>query len=314
MGEQEKPVVAVIAGPTASGKTRMGVELCRAFNGEVVSADSMQIYRGIPVGTACPTEAEREGVPHHLMDFVPLDEAFSVARWCELAKQTIDGILSRGKLPVIVGGTGLYITSLMDNVCFSPSAEDPQLRERLRRRAEEEGAAPLLEELRSFDPESAARLHPNNVGRIIRAIELYRVSGVTMTEQLRQSKQEPSPYRFVPAALSCRDREQLYDRINRRVDVMLQNGLLEEARRVLQKGGHTVCQAIGYKEFAPYFAGEESLEDAAERLRQNTRRYAKRQLTWFRRDERFHWIFRDDYRDDEQWIQAAEEYLTSCRL
>lgn len=313
MEDREKPMVVVIAGPTASGKTRMGVRICQAFDGEVVSADSMQIYQGVRIGTACPTEEEREGIPHHLMDFVPLHESFSVARWCELAKQTIDEILSRGKLPVIVGGTGLYITSLMDNVRFAPSAEDPELRETLRQRAEREGAESLLKELGSFDPESAARLHPNNVGRIIRAIELYRVSGITMTEQMRQSRQEKSPYQFVAAALSYRDREKLYDRINRRVDGMLREGLLEEARLVLRESGHTASQAIGYKEFAPYFAGEQSLEAACEQLKQNTRRYAKRQLTWFRRDERFRWIYRDDYENEELWIQTAEEYFKSCK-
>ena len=302
--------LAVVAGPTASGKTGLAVELALRLNGEVVSADSMQIYRRMAIATAKPTLQEMKGVPHHLIDFLEPGESFSVAQYVQRARQVIGEIHSRGKLPIVAGGTGLYIQSLVDNVSFSPQPEDPELRERLRQKAEREGAQALLEELREFDPQSAARLHPNNLGRVIRAIEVYRLTGRTMTQQLEDSRREPSPYRLCMLGLTYSRRELLYDRINRRVDVMMEEGLLEEARQMRrEKLSSTAAQAIGYKELEGYFAGQEPLEEALERMKRETRRYAKRQLTWFRRDSRFHWLEMDKL--GEKAVDEGEKILVS---
>ena len=293
-GIEETIPLAVVAGPTASGKTGLAVELALRLDGEVVSADSMQIYRRMAIATAKPTPEEQLGVPHHLIDFLEPGEQFSVAQYVELARKTIREIRSRGKLPIVAGGTGLYIQSLVDNIAFSPQPSDPALREALRQRAQREGRESLLRELASFDPESAARLHPNNLGRVIRAIEVYRLTGKTMTQQMAQSRREPSPYRPAMLGLTYSDRQLLYNRIDRRVDAMVAQGLLEEARQMREEGlSSTAAQAIGYKELEGYFAGEEPLEEALERMKRETRRYAKRQLTWFRRDERFHWLEMD---------------------
>ena len=302
--------LAVVAGPTASGKTGLAVELALRLGGEVVSADSMQIYRRMAIATAKPTPAEMKGVPHHLIDFLEPGENFSVAQYVQRARQVIQEIHRRGKLPSVAGGTGLYIQSLVDNVSFSPQPEDPALREALRQKAQREGGQSLLRELAEFDPQSAARLHPNNLGRVIRAIEVYRLTGRTMTQQLEASRQEPSPYRLGMLGLTFSRRELLYDRINRRVDCMMEEGLLEEARQMRgEKLSSTAAQAIGYKELEGYFDGRESLEEALERMKRETRRYAKRQLTWFRRDKRFFWLEMDTL--GEHAADEGEKILVS---
>lgn len=288
------PVVAVV-GPTASGKSRLAVDIALRKNGEVISADSMQIYKGMNIGTAKPALEEMCGVPHHLIDFADISQPFSVANYVALASECITELDTRGKLPVIAGGTGLYIRSLLNNIQFTDDDKDEILRKELAQKAAQEGAEALLDELKSFDPESAERIHPNNIGRIIRAIEIFRTTGITMTEQNIRSKQKPTPFNACVIGLDFKDRQILYDRINRRVDQMMSDGLLQEAKEVLSKpGSQTALQAIGYKELLPYFNAECTLEVAIEKIKQESRHYAKRQLTWFRRDEDIHWIMIDD--------------------
>ncbi len=298
------PVVAVI-GPTASGKSDLAVEICRRFGGEVVSADSMQIYKGMDIATAKPTEEEKKNIPHHMMGFLDNTEDYSVALYQQAAAECIADIGSRGLLPVVCGGTGLYVDTLLNNIKLSEDSYDEELRRSLLQRAENEGADRLLEEVRAFDPEYAEKLHPNNVKRIVRALEVYKTTGTTMTEQLELSKQA-SPYEVCFIGLDAEDRQFLYDRIDRRVDIMLERGLESEAREYLASAnGTTSAQAIGYKELRSYFDGEISLEQAVENLKRATRRYAKRQLTWFRRNERINWLYIDKYQKREDLANAA---------
>lgn len=291
----EKIKVLGVVGPTASGKTSLAVKLAKEYNGEVVSCDSMQIYKSIDIATAKPTEAEMQGIKHHLIDFLELDKSFSVADFVSLARECVSDINDRGKLPVLCGGTGLYFSSFINNISFSDSGADDEYRVELEKRASEQGVQSLLDELAVYDPETAAKLHPNNLKRIIRAMEHYKVSGIPISEQNRLSHANPSPYNPLILGITFKDREKLYERINARVDLMLENGLLEEAKWYFsQKNVATASAAIGYKELKPYFDGECSLEQATEKLKQETRRYAKRQLTWFRRDKRVHWIYADE--------------------
>lgn len=283
--------IIVVSGPTASGKTALAVELAKKYGGEVISADSMQIYTDMDVASAKATPEEQQGIPHHLMDFLDPSESFSVADWVKLAGERAEDILSRGKIPVICGGTGLYISSFIDNLTFDDSRCDYAFRDEMRRFAEENGVAALLEKLREVDPETAAELHENNVSRVIRALEVYRTTGHTIAEAKRESRNNPSPYRFILLTLDFEDREQLHERINRRVDIMLANGLEQEARRCFEQPDRpTAAQAIGCKELYPYFRGEKTLAECVDMLKLRTRQYAKRQLTWFRRDSRFHRI------------------------
>ena len=299
--------LVVIVGPTGSGKTALSVRLAKAFDGEIVSADSMQIYKQMLIATAKPTPEEMDGVPHHLIDFLDCSESFSVAEYVELAGKAVKEIHNRKKLPFLVGGTGLYVSSLVNNISFTDIVSDPALRAELLSRLESEGGEVLLEELSAFDPETAAQLHPNNGNRIVRAIEVYRLTGVTMSEHQRLSRRNPSPYKLCMIGLSAKDRQVLYDRINRRVDRMMEAGLLDEARSVFEQPERkTAFQAIGYKELASYFDGTASLEECVERIKQETRRYAKRQLTWFRRDERIHWLCLDELSGDELFEQSCE--------
>ena len=303
-----------VAGPTASGKTALAVQLALHFNGEVVSNDSMQIYKGMDIATAKPTEEEMQGIPHHLIGFAEPDEIFSVAKYCESAKKIIEDIRSRGKTAVLVGGTGLYYSSLVDNIEFLPEETDFEYREQLKKRAETDGVQSLLDELSAIDPEAASRLHPNNLGRIIRALEIYRTTGKTITEQNELSRVNGSDFETVSVCLDARDRQFLYDRINRRVDIMTENGLVEEARMFFENPlGRTAKQAIGYKELNPYFEGEKSLGECIDNLKMQTRRYAKRQLTWFRRDERMNFIYIDDYACPEDMLAATLEIIERKR-
>ncbi len=307
------PLIAVV-GPTASGKSRLAVKLALNWNGEVVSADSMQIYRGMDIGTAKPAPEEMCGVRHHMIGFADPSRPFSVADYVRLAGQCIAGIDERGKLPILAGGTGLYVRSLLKNTRFAEAERDEALRARLFERAEREGAESLAAELESFDPQSARRIDIHNIPRLVRAIELYRTTGVTMTDHLRRSRLVPSPYDACMIGLAFRDRRKLYARIDARVDRMLEAGLVEEARAVLARpGAQTALQAIGYKELAPYFRGEITLVQAAETIKRETRRYAKRQMTWFRRDEDVHWIHVDDYPDFGGVISAANQIVGRVR-
>ena len=290
----DKKRIAAVVGPTASGKTALAVQLARHYDGEVISADSMQIYKGMDIAVAMPTADEKMGIPHHLMDFLPPEQPFSVAEYVTLANAAADDILSRGRLPILCGGTGLYVRSFLENITFAPDTPDPALREELNRRFETEGAQALLRELAEFDPECAAKLHPANRKRIVRAIEVYRSTGITMTEHIARSRNTPSPFELTAIGITFADRQKLYDRIDQRVDSMLQNGLLDEARRFFAgSAGKTSAMAIGYKELKHYLDGECSLEAAVETLKAATRHYAKRQLTWFRRDSYIHWIEAD---------------------
>ena len=286
--EYGKIPLVVVAGATASGKTRLAIELAKAFDGEIVSADSMQIYKYMDIGTAKPTESERAECPHHLIDFVGPDTEFSVADYTGLAHRVIADITVRGRLPVMCGGTGLYINSVVNDVTFGEDQTDHALREELNALAAREGGEYMLSMLREFDPVSAERLHPNNLRRIIRAIEFFKASGVPISEHQEMTKQIQSRYEPIMLMISF-SREVLYERINRRVDLMFDEGLLHEVQRLSDMGyGRSLnsMQGIGYKELLSHLDGELTLEEAREAIKQNSRRYAKRQLTWFRRDER----------------------------
>ncbi len=290
----KKPKVIAVVGPTASGKTSLGIHLAKRFNGEVVSCDSMQVYNNMPIASAAPTKEETQGIPHHLVGFCDPSESFSVAKYVELAKGKIDDILSRGKLPILVGGTGLYIDSLLSGISFSQE-DSSKIRQKLEQEAEQIGFSAMLEKLLKIDPETAAKYHPNDRKRIIRALEIFYLHGKTKTEMDNESKISGGPYNALWIGITYKNRETLYDRINRRVDIMLQNGVLDEAKTAyLNSRGITSVQAIGHKEFFPFFEGEISLEEAVESLKTETRRYAKRQLTWFRRNENIHWIYADE--------------------
>lgn len=302
----------IIAGPTASGKTSIAVTLANRMNGEVVSADSMQIYDEIYIGTARPLENEMQGVPHHLLGFLPLSEPYSVARYVEDADRKFREIFAREHTPILCGGTGLYIQSFSENIHFFPHEPNEELRAQIKRRAEALGGEVLLDELREVDPESAARLHVNDLHRIVRALEVFHTTGQTISEQARLSKAEPSPYDRCLFLLNYRNRDVLYERIERRVDQMLNDGLLDEAQRVYNDTPRaTVLQAIGYKELLPYLRGEKTLEEATAQLKISTRHYAKRQLSWFNRMQDVRTIWMDDYADvleavDEIYCQFTE--------
>ena len=303
------PVVAVV-GPTASGKTALSINIAKRFSGQVVSADSMQIYEKMNIATAKPTVDEMQGIPHHLIGFQPIDKKFSVAEYVTLAKNCIEKIHSEGDLPVIAGGTGLYVDSLLQNIQFSQEDENTEIRKELTEMFEEKGAEFMLETLREIDPETAEKLHLKDKSRIIRALEIYKATGKTMTEQKALSKTEPSPYNTLYIGINYRDRNVLYDRINRRVDIMVENGLLEEAKDFYNiPTDKTACQAIGYKELAPYFNGEKTLDECLESLKLETRHYAKRQLTWFRKNEDINWVYPDDYENQEDMLKGVFELI-----
>lgn len=307
--------IVVIAGPTASGKTVLAVELAKKFDGEVVCADSMQIYKYMDIATAKPTVEEMQGIPHHIVNFLEPDAEFSVADYVELAHKAVKDIAENGKLPIVCGGTGLYIGSLIENVQFDRTCAKTDIRDELKAIAEEKGGAYLLKMLREFDPETAERLHENNLTRIIRAIEIYKTTGVTMSEQIKNSKLTGSPYDVCMICLDYKDRQKLYDRIDRRVDDMLKAGLLEEAKKMLSTHSlATSRQAIGYKELSPYFSGELSLDECVANLKQSTRRYAKRQLTWFRRYHEAKWVYPDEFETQDDVVTMAalivNEFLT----
>lgn len=302
-----------VAGPTASGKTALSVSLALALDGEIVSSDSMQIYKGMDIATAKPDMNERKGIVHHLMDFIEPDDTYSVARYVTDASNAINSIVSKHKIPILVGGTGLYIDSLLNGITFCEGEVDFELRNKLQSKLELVGIDKMLSQLSEFDPESAEKFSlERNPKRIIRAFEVYYTTGVTFSMQNILSKKNESPFNPVKIALNFRNREKLYERINTRVDAMMSKGLLEEANMYFSLNlSNTSKQAIGYKELKPYFDKTKSLEECIETLKQSTRRYAKRQLTWFNRDPEIKWFFVDDYNDSEELLSDVVFYLSN---
>ncbi len=305
----------VVVGPTASGKTRLAIELAKIYNGEVVSADSMQIYKEMQIATAKPDEAEMDGVKHHLIDFLNPDENFSVADYLLLARKCIDDIISRGKQPIICGGTGLYISSLVDNIKFDDTCSNTELRNELLSLSKEKGNKYLWDMLNEFDPKTASTLHENNLMRVIRAIEVYKETSVPLSQHKINSRAEQTPFNCCFIGLSCNDRQKLYDRINLRVDRMLEMGLVEEAKKFYCSFSPTTAkQAIGYKELIPFFEGSMGLDECVDKIKQETRRYAKRQLTWFRRDERINWIYTDLADNYAEIINTAKKIVENSEI
>ena len=305
--------VVCVVGPTACGKTKMGVALAQRFGGEVVSVDSMQIYRGMTIGTAAPTAAEMEGVPHHMIAVADPAEQWSAARFCQAADACIQDILSRGKLPVLAGGTGLYLDALIRGDDFAPGSQGGEVRLRLQRELREQGPREMLRRLEAVDPETAARLHLRDEKRILRALEIYEQTGEPMSLRDRRGRQRPDRYEAVYIGLSFRDREDLRQRIDRRVDDMVRQGLLQEVQDLLDSGlprDATALQAIGYKEFVNALDGRCTIEEAADLVRQSSRRYAKRQLTWFRRNKAIHWLIRDTGDTGREILENARRIVS----
>lgn len=304
--------IVVICGPTASGKTALSIALAKAFDGEVVSADSMQIYRRMDIGTAKPTKQEMDGVPHHMLDVAEPGEAYSVSRYVEEATACVEDILARGKLPIVCGGTGLYIDGLIRGTDYQPAGTDNGIREQLDGEWEAQGAEEMMARLAAVDPDSVVRLHLSDKRRILRALEVYLATGETITVHNARTKAIPPRYEAVMIGLNTEPRQILYDRIDRRVGGMLEQGLLQEVKCLLEDGllDGTAAQAIGYKELLAYFRGEMTLETAADLIRQKSRNYAKRQLTWFRRDERVKWIVYNAPEAAQAVLQEATNYLT----
>lgn len=308
------PIIAVV-GPTASGKSNLAVALAKHYDAEILSFDSMQLYKGMDIATAKPTADEMQGIPHHMISAVDNDEAFSVARYKESADRIIDEITARGKRVVMVGGTGLYLDTVMQNIELLQGEDTTEIREQLKAELAELGPAAMLGKLREIDPKTAETLHENNTGRVLRALEVYYSTGHTMSYQVENSKNTPSRYRPVYIGLNAKNRDFLYNRINSRVDVMLQTGLLAEVEQFVNSApGTTAKQAIGLKELAPYARGEESLDTAVERLKMETRRYAKRQLTWFRRNENVNWLYIDELQTAEALLGAAIDIVDNSKI
>ena len=306
------PKIAVLTGPTATGKTALGVALASALNGEIVGADSMQLYRYMDIGTAKPTKEEQQGIPHHMIDCVSPQENYSVSRYVEDASRVIDDILSRGKLPILVGGTNLYIDSLLSGRSFAPEGSSTGLRQTLAREWAERGGEAMLEELRQVDPESANRLHLHDQKRILRALEIYRATGRTKSAWDRETQLLPPRYEAGILALTFENRQDLYDRIDHRVDQMMERGLQREVSALLSRGldpDSTAMQAIGYKEMVSALRGECSVSEAADRIRQSSRQYAKRQLSWLRRNGSLHWISWQKNPDLQFGLQDSTEFL-----
>lgn len=297
----EKTKIICVVGATASGKTDLAVKLAKAVDGEIISADSMQVYKNMPIATAVATKEEQNGVVHHLVEFLDADQTFSVADFVERAKVLIDEITARGRVPIVAGGTGLFVDSLVKNISFSEVGSNAEIRNELAEKSNEE----LYERLLKLDANAAEDIHPNNRKRVIRALELC-MSGTSKTEQNENSMLIDSPYDALYIGIGYKDRQKLYDRINKRVDLMLEAGLENEARQMLGKQGLTARQAIGHKELQPYIDGKITLDEATENLKRETRRYAKRQLTWFRRNENINWLYADEMSRDELVKKAVD--------
>ena len=307
---KKHPVLAVV-GPTATGKTALGVALAEAFEGEVISADSMQIYKGLDVGTAKVAPDETHGIPHHAVDILEPDEPFSVADFVTLAGTLEADISARGRLPILVGGTGLYVQSFLYGVRFAAEKTPDGLREQLAVELNKKGPEAMYAELQAVDPEAAAAIHPNNHVRVLRALEHYRATGKKLSEQKADSLPPEKPYRSLILGLDFPERAQLYRRIDLRVDLMMEQDLLNEAKRVWEHRDtyKTAAQAIGYKEFFPYFAGESALAPCVEKLKQASRNYAKRQLTWFRHMDGVVWLDASAPDITARAVQLTQEFL-----
>lgn len=310
----EKSKIIFVVGPTAGGKTGLGAHIAKILGGEVVSADSMQIYKGMHIASAAAEKEEMQGVPHHLLEFLPYGEKFTVFDYLKIARETINDILSRKKVPVIVGGTGLYVNAIADNIELTDVKTDFIKRKELEQEFDRVGGKTMLDKLRLLDSASAENLHENDKRRIVRAFEIYETTGKTKSQQNILSRKNESPYDSLIIGLNYKDREKLYERINARVDIMLQKGLLDEAKEAFNnKSDRTdgAVQAIGHKEFFPYFKGEISLGEAIETLKRQTRRYAKRQLTWFNQREDIKWIYPDicDAVSECEKILESEGYI-----
>ena len=305
------PLIAVV-GPTASGKTDLAVNLAKLVCGEIVSADSMQIYKDMPIASAVPNDEEKQGIPHHLMELLPPTARFTVVDYKDAATRVINDITTRNKMPILVGGTGLYIDSVINNITFKQEENSNEVRNKLERQADANGMDYMHEMLAKIDTQTADKLHANDRKRIIRALEVFEIHGKTMTELKELSRMIPSPYDACFIGLRYKDRSKLYTRINKRVDNMLENGLLDEAKAAyLSVDRYTSAQAIGHKELFEYFDGKISLETAVENLKIQTRRYAKRQMTWFGKNHQINWINVDEEQDV---FTAAENILKNSNL
>lgn len=308
----KKPLV-VLTGPTAVGKTKLSIALAKALGGEIISADSMQVYKYMDIGSAKITEKEMDGVPHHLIDVLSPFEEFHIVRFQELAKKAVEDIYSRGRIPVFVGGTGFYIQAVTKDIDFTEGEEDKEYREELSRLAAEKGNEFLHEMLRNIDPKSAEEIHANNVKRVIRALEFYKENGFPISQHNEEQKQNETPYNLAYFVLNA-PRELLYERIDRRVDEMMENGLMEEVQKLKDMGCRrdmTSMQGLGYKEILSFLDGEVPLEEAVRILKRDTRHFAKRQLTWFRRESDVIWLDKDKFSFDEEKI--LEYMLSVCK-
>ncbi|MBR3994406.1 MAG: tRNA (adenosine(37)-N6)-dimethylallyltransferase MiaA [Clostridia bacterium] len=299
--------IIAIVGPTASGKTALSIGLAKKFNGEIISADSMQFYREMNIGTAKPDVVERDGITHRMIDILDIAESFSVSDFCDRCEREVSEVLSEGKLPILCGGTGFYVDSFLDGIKFGQFENSPELRDKLYSELEKTGLDAMYERLCKVDPDNIVDRH--NPKRVIRALEVYELTGKTLARWNEESRLEPPKYESLIVGLRFCDREKLYERINKRVDIMLDAGLLSEVEKLLSMGIKntvTACQAIGYKEFYPYFDGTASLEECVEKLKQESRKYAKRQMTWFRRNPRIRWIDLDEIAGEQILEQASE--------
>ncbi|MBR1529059.1 MAG: tRNA (adenosine(37)-N6)-dimethylallyltransferase MiaA [Oscillospiraceae bacterium] len=312
----KKIKLLIIAGPTASGKTALGVELARRLDGEVISADSMQIYKGLDITTAKPSQEEMQGIPHHLISIIDRSQNFSVSDYAVLANQKIQEISARGKLPIMVGGTGLYIDSVVNGLQFAPEAEeDSSLRQELLAKAASEGNQKLYQQLQALDPEACEKIHVNNTVRLVRALEVCLRTGKTFTEYKKQNLPAESPYEAVQLGLNYESRQDLYDRINLRVYKMLEAGMLEEVRQAYQQGNiGTASAAIGYKELIPYLENQDSLLNCTAMIQQESRRYAKRQLTWFRRNAQISWLILSKNDELQEISEKAEKTIAKSGI
>lgn len=307
----KKPLI-ILTGPTAVGKTALSIKLAKAIQGEIISADSMQVYRGMDIGSAKVTTEEMDGVPHYLIDVLDPDEEFNVVVFQKLAREAMEKIYANGHIPIIAGGTGFYIQAILNEIAFTETETDDSYRKQLEQQAQEYGAQWLHDQLKEVDPQAAVDIHPNNVKRVIRALEFYKETGTKISEHNEAERQKQSPYNFAYFVLNM-DRQKLYERIELRINQMLEQGLIEEVRQLQEKGCHAgmvSMQGLGYKEILAYLQGECTLEEAIYILKRDTRHFAKRQLTWFRREREVCWIEKEAYGlKEEKMLDAMLQIL-----
>lgn len=307
-----KQPLVIVTGPTAVGKTKLSIELAKAIHGEIISADSMQVYRSMDIGSAKVKKEEMEGVPHHLIDVLEPEEEFHVVAFQKLAKEALQGIYSRGHIPIVAGGTGFYIQALLYDIDFTESEDGGKLRRELEERAREEGAEALHRELRAVDPKAAEEIHANNVKRVVRALEFYLLTGNRISQHNEEQRQKEAPYNGAYFVLTD-ERSRLYEKIDRRVDAMVEEGLVEEVARLKERGCHrgmVSMQGLGYKEILAFLEGEQTLAEAIYQLKRDTRHFAKRQLTWFKREREVIWLNKPDFSySDEKILSAMLEIL-----